>query len=435
MNLATGRIYNSISKPFFYMVIVLVVLNIFTPLRLITDGIRYLNILEFLKGNLDSGSVAAHDFLPHGYPWFLYLLSRLHLLNAASITIANIFSVFIACILIANLLKIESPWLYISLVFIAFVNVKHFTLPVSDQLFTLTFVAGIYLWTKTFNGKVIYAIPALIVTGMSIYLRSAGVAVLLGVLFYTCYLNRGRLIRDKKVLVFLGIMFLMFGAVFIFYLKTLEKKVDYLKQLNLESMAQKPFSIVERLLLHIKEIGEITLNIPYDKLSPLIKLHAFDFAQILICIIGLLSLYIYYKAVKILRLYRLLIFWVGLAYLALIFLWPFYDTRFLIPLFPFLTLLLFYYLFSILKSNILKAVPIALYVVFGLAGLFYSDAMSLNKQFFLKHYGFDPNLTKAYQIHFENERNNTSPIYNINNDNTLYLLETYDGKPGAAKSK
>jgi hypothetical protein len=137
----------------FGIVMLLILVNLFSPLRLNTDGIRYLNILEFLKGNLDNSSYASKDFLPHGYPWLLYFLDRLHLLSAWLITLVNIASVLISSCLLAGLLKIKNKLIYFTLVMISFINIKQYTLPISDQLFTLLFIASIYFWTLFLNGK------------------------------------------------------------------------------------------------------------------------------------------------------------------------------------------------------------------------------------------------------------------------------------------
>jgi hypothetical protein len=63
-----------------------------------------------------------------------------------------------------------------------------------------------------------------------------------------------------------------------------------------------------------------------------------------------------------------------------------------------------------------------------LTGLFYSDALSLNKPFFLNHYGFDPELTKYYKVHFDNAKlkHGGWPVYNRIDNNVPYLLEKYD---------
>jgi len=63
-----------------------------------------------------------------------------------------------------------------------------------------------------------------------------------------------------------------------------------------------------------------------------------------------------------------------------------------------------------------------------LVSLIFSCAMSLNRSFFLKHYGNDPVLTEKYREYFKARSTAGQPahLHTIHEDNTLYLLETYD---------
>ena len=78
----------------FFIVLTLYFLNIFSILRLNVDVFRYFSIVEFLDGN-KMFSYAKNDFYPHGYPQLLRTLIFFKILNQQSITIINIFAVFI----------------------------------------------------------------------------------------------------------------------------------------------------------------------------------------------------------------------------------------------------------------------------------------------------------------------------------------------------
>src|ERR1700679_3591104 len=103
------KLLNRVSTAFFCFVLVLVLINTFSPLRLNIDSIRYLRILEVFKGGLTKNSDAAHDFLPHGYPWLLYLLDKFQALNSFSITLINIVSILISSYLFTKILNISNP--------------------------------------------------------------------------------------------------------------------------------------------------------------------------------------------------------------------------------------------------------------------------------------------------------------------------------------
>lgn len=419
------------SAGIFGITLLLVVLNIFTPLRLNTDGIRYLNILEYLKGNLDKNSGAAHDFLPHGYSSYLLLLDKIHLLCAASITLTNIFSVFFSSYVLAKILKIENKLIYYTIVLISFINIKQYTLPISDQVFALLFITGIYFWFYFFKGRLYFIIPALLITMASIYVRTAGIATLMGVILYIIYLNRNKILKRKILSGLIALLIIVFLICFISNLSFFENKIDYIKQLKLEEVIKNPFLIVGRLLIHFQEFGEITLNIPYSKLSAIVHISNFNLSLYLLIALGIISLWIAGKVIIYLKFYSSFVFWALVSYLLMIFLWPFYDTRFLLPIVPLIIYFLFYYLFSSGKVRYPQIAYLLVYASFGLISLAYSDALSLNKTFFLNHYGFDPVLTNDYKIHFENEKLNVAdkPVYDINKDDVLYLLEEYDRKP------
>lgn len=423
------------NKPFaatiFCFVMFLVLLNLFTPLRLNTDGIRYLNIIEYLTGNLDKNSFAAHDFLPHGYSLFLLFFEKIHLLSPALITLINIVCTLTSSYILAKLLKIENRLIYFSIVMISFINIKQFTLPISDQLFTLLFILSVYFWVTFFSGRLYFIIPALIITVISIYVRTAGVAIIIGVLLYIVYLNKKIILKKKILSGVIAILIIFFMIIFIGNLSFFEKKIDYIRQLELEGMVKNPFSIIKRLFIHFQELGEVAINIPYSKLSSIIHPKVFDISLYILIVAGIISLYIIFKSVIYLKLYNSLVFWTFLSYLMMIFLWPFYDTRFLVPIIPLFIYLFYYYISNLFKIRYLKILQIALYVSLGLISLVYSDALSLDKSFFLKHYGFDPKLTENYRSHFKNQTLDISqkPVYDINKYNQLYLLEKYDRGP------
>jgi hypothetical protein len=408
---------------FFCFVTLLVLLNIFTPLRLNVDAIRYLNILQYLEGLAGKNSVAAHDFLPHGYPWLLFLLDKLHLLNPASITLINILSVLLACWVLSKLFPVPNKLLFFSLGMLSFINIKHFTLPLADQLFVLLFITAIYLWTEFFNGKRYYILPCLLLTALSIFVRTAGIALVPAVIFYIIYRYRKELVAHKSML-YAGIILLCAGIIVFFAkLSFLETKVDYLNQLKLMAMIGEPYSILERFSMHFKEIGEAILNIPYSKLTGIIKVGSFDTAEYLLIIIGILAVYIFIRAIIRLKLYDQYIFWAFLSYLVMIFLWPFYDTRFLLPVVPLLIYLFFTYLIRFVNDKRVKIVSFVVYVLLGMVSLLYSDALSLNRNFFLNHYGFDGQLTNEYRTYYNNRG---SASYNIDTNNVQFLLEKYN---------
>lgn len=402
--------------------------NVFGPLRLNTDAIRYLGILEYLNGNLPETSSAAKDFFPHGYPEFLRILEKCHLLSSITITIVNILSVIISGAIFIKLFKIENIKLYYILILLSFVNIKEYALPISDQLFTLLFSIAIYLWTITFDKRLYYyIIPALLFTFLSIYVRTAGITIIGGVIFYLLYANKDSLVKYKKI-VLTATLFLVtiIALLFIENLSIIERKVDYVKQLNLEELTKNPLLIFARLLVDVKELGELTINIPYSKLSSILKNETFSAA--ILCLAGFICFYRLLITIKKLKPFSSPYFWIFCSYLVMVFVWPFYDTRFLTPVIPILIYFLFNFLFSSGKIAPIKIALLGLYLAFGVVSSVYSSAISLNKNFFISHYGFDPVLTKKYSTHFQNQTSGKTDTlgHNLKEDPVIYWLQKYD---------
>lgn len=425
-------LYNPrIITSFFICVLLLTFLNIFSPLRLNTDSIRYLGILEYLKGNLAKTSTAANDFLPHGYPELLKTLEKYRLLSSITITIVNILSVLISAAVFIKLFQIKKIKLFYVLILLSFVNIKEYALPMSDQLFTLLFSVSIYLWTVTFNKRGhYYIIPALLFTFLSICVRTAGISIIGGVVGYLLYANKHYLFRNKKITLAATLVFATTaGFFFIDNLSFIEGKVDYIRQLKLEELSKNPFSILSRLLTHIQELGEVTINIPYSKLSSLLRNETFSIA--ILYLAGFSSVYRLFKIIKKLDSFSSPWFWVFCIYVTMVFVWPFYDTRFLTPAIPVLIYFLFDFLFNSDKTGFTKAALIGLYLMFGIVSALYSAVLSLNKNFFINHYGFDRNLTKKYAAHFQNQTSGKTDTitHNLKEDPVAYWLEKYDRSP------
>jgi len=415
----------------FTVVLLLTFLNVFSPLRLNTDSIRYFGILEYLKGNLAENSSPAQDFLPHGYPEFLRMLEKYHLLNSITITIVNILSVIITGAIFIKLFDIKNPKLYYVLILLSFVNIKEYALPMSDQLFTLLFSIAIYLWTITFNKHMYYCIiPALLFTFLSIYVRTAGITIIGGVIFYLLYANKRFFINHKKIAITAALFLVAVISLFVVEnLSVIERKVDYVRQLNLEELTKRPLLIFNRLLVHFKELGEVTINIPDSKLSSILRDQTVS-ASIL-CLAGLISFYRLFKIIKKLKPFSEPYFWIFCMYAVMVLLWPFYDTRFLTPVIPILIYFLFDFLFNSLKIAPVKIALIASYLVFGVVSSLYSAAISLNRNFFISNYGFDAALTKKYSIHFQNQASGKmdTTAHNLKQDAIIYWLEKYDRSP------
>ncbi len=379
-----------------------------------------------MKGNLDKTSDAAHDYLPHGYPWLLLFLDKLYLLCPGVITFINIICVLAGSYILAGIFDIRDKIIYLSLVLISFVCIKHYTLVVADEVFTLIFISAIYFWSKFFSGERLFIIQAVILSCLGVLVRSAGVAVIAGAVLYAIFLYRRQLFKRKIVLIAFITVCIVSIAIFIFNINFFERHIDYVKQLDIEDILTNPFSFFQRIGFHLQELGEIAINAPFSKVSGVFGNNVLYFFVATGLVIFVAVFYIIYK----LKIYNKFYFWVFICYLLIILIWPFYDTRFMIPVIPFFI----YFFLQYLHTYKLKYVTIitgAAYLIFGLSSLCYSDLLSVNKTFFVKHYGADTVLSENYRIHFNMEINKPhgTTVNDINKDNELYLLDKYDKKP------
>ena len=144
-------------------VAILTVFNICTPLRITTDSFRYFNIMEYLNGSLGNDSYAAVDFYPHGYPRLLQWLNSCHLLNAGVLVSINILSVTAAAYIFTKLFPVKNLPVFLAFVLLSFINIKHITLPIADQLFTLVLFASVLCAVKGFERKYYWFVPAIII--------------------------------------------------------------------------------------------------------------------------------------------------------------------------------------------------------------------------------------------------------------------------------
>ncbi len=434
-NLVGPKFYNTpqfmknFDTSLFILVVILVVLNVFSPLRLNTDSVRYVNIMEYLNGSLDHNSIAAHDFFPLGYPRLLQLLGKLNIFNSFTVTLINILSVTMASYVLAVLFKIENKLLFLSFTLLSFLNIKHVSLPIADQFYLLPFTLSIYCFAKVFKGNYKFLIPAILFTCLALYMRTAGVVILGGVVFYILYSKKHVLINNKYLLA--GFILLVIAVVVIIGLKLqmLEQKVSYLKQLDIDIMIQHPGSIIDRLSTHFKEIGEFAINLPASKLgSTSAAPGIYNKADFLFIFLGLIAFIFICRVIIVQKLYKHFAFWVFFSYGIMIFLWPFYDTRFLIPFIPVFIYLLFPYFNAYVKKGYVTAIYAIVFILLGFVSLLYSDALSFNKNFFITHYGGNAAMTEQYKIHFFKNNSQAPAKSNSDSDKNriLYLLDKYD---------
>lgn len=399
----------------FFIILTLYFLNIFSILRLNVDVFRYFSIVEYLDGN-KMYSFAKNDFYPHGYPQLLRLLIFFKILNQQSITIINIFAVFIGSFFYFKVFEIKKNSIFLILILLNWVIIKHFTLAVPDIIFMALSAIIIYLFKKLIiNFNIILFSIVVIFIIFCIYLRTAGIFLPASFILY--YLIK-YLQLVKRYQLYLIIIFII-SAIFIFYfnLDYLEFKFSYIKQLNLNSLfLTNDANIINRLAIHFRELGEVILNIGTSKLEYLIGPML---AKFILITIGLFfSSYALYF-IHLNKYHNHFLFYPFLLYFIMIFLWPFYDSRFFIPIIP----LILMFIKKVFENKYLikfKSFYLLIYLLVGIVSLSYSTYFSLNKDIFINKYGNNVNLRNNYKYVF---KNNTT--LNVDS-NFTFILKKYN---------
>ncbi len=409
------------------LVAILVALNVFTPLRLSFDSMRYLNIMELLQGKLGEGSFAAIDFFPHGYSYLLLSLENVNLLSSAAIVVINILSVMMTGLLFCRLFPVKNRVIFVIFLFLSFINIKHFTLLLSDQLFTWMLLLSCCYWVKFFENGRKHLLPSILFSVITIYLRTAGIVLPIGLLLYAVYINRDKLFGSKllKGSILVGAIAVI--ALTLVKLPALEDKVYYLKQLEINKMLHNPVSVLERINVHLQEMGECMVNIPASQIGRMLHIEG-PFVRWIYIFIGVWVLVrIISNAIR-LDIQKYFATWVILVYFLMVLVWPFYDTRFLIPMIPFILYLVFPFFYSAKYPRFVMAAVAGVYILFGIVSLLYSTALSLDHDKFLQYYGNSPQMTESYRQYFT-KRPLPGPIpqqTDADPDRVLYLLYMYD---------
>lgn len=399
-------------------------MNVLSPLRINTDVARYLNIMEYLQGKLGAGSCAATDFYPHGYPQMLSLLSVCGMLNVKVLVAINMLSVLLAAYLFTQLFPTKNKPLFVALVLLSFVNIKHITLPVADELFTFVLLLATLMAKKGFEKHYAWFLPALLLALLSMYLRTAGIVFFGGLLFYLVYLFVARYKSHKHYKLIASATVLLVLAALAVIIVVLQYKSSYLQQLMPEGPYAKHY-ISKRLRYHFQELGEVLVNLPSSQLSGRVHSNFVNYFFILVGALVLLRMVLVVAAGKLVKQVPA---WVMLCYTAMVLLWPFYDTRFMIPLIPFVLYVVFPQFREGGDTRYVHVGTMAFFILMGFISLAYSDALSLSKERFLKSYGNDPKLTRAYQQHFNklDVGQQAAAHHDMDSLRTVYLLDKYD---------
>jgi hypothetical protein len=403
-------------------------LQLASPLRLNTDAVVFLSLAEsFING---------HGFLykgmpshfPPGYPALLSLLDFVGLSYSWGFIAANIIFLAIGNIILFYIcrkkLRFNKTYSYIVIILslLSWVMIKHITLPLSDITFYGLSMGAIgalsYAETAENKYRKFFFVIGIFLACLAVTVRTIGIAIFVAIVFKTLYKkmqeNKSslfKLLRTHKVLLIVlsvamisTIIALINTRYFEEGLKTYYDHGGFLRGIL--------FIWVNRLL----ELGELSVNISIAKIPnimiPIIMIIGLAFLGVII--------YVFYY-----RQHNLIIldFYV-IAYLLIIFFWPYNDSRFWLPIVPLVISLVAIFMEKVSFSRLLTAGLCAYIMIFslmGLAALGYSTRISLADSRFPDLYTNHEELRNTYRIFLSNK----DMAKELHGNEVLHLLRRF----------
>ncbi len=420
----------------FVVVAIVYLLQIGSPLRLVNDGIDYL--LQ-ASSAADGGGFqihGVHSMRPPGYPFLILLLDKIGLGTSLAIVALNCLALAVGSWATYGALRIsfgfsrETSRMLTLLTPMSFVMVRNVTYPLSDICFFGAAMPCILLLLRAERHtardrfrRIALVLPLLL---FCIELRTIGITLIPALLWAAIGgVDGGRkiyaLLARHRVVTFVVLLVVVVTAGKIFL------DSQYMR-FNLPTFQHRGVlrSIVANIRDHTLEWGEMTANVPASRLpGPLqLPLRIAGALVIVACAAGVWSRR---KSVDSVMLYVL-----GSA--AIVFAYPWFDSRLWLPIMPFLMGYVLLGLERFIPKKPLRLLEIAYCLIFCLGGalaLGYSTRLTLAGDRFPELFG-DGRLRPTYQYAFRGEKPSDPAALN---EDALYLLRRYDWRLSRRKPR
>jgi hypothetical protein len=355
--------------------VLLYLVQVFTPLRLTSDGINYLSLADSAatKGVIVAFRQPNFPF-PKGYPLFVYLLMAAGIFSSATLVITNLllFGLGLAFsfrTLITLGFQRSHASIACLLTFLSFVAVKFITQGMSDFLFFALSAAACWSMTLRSRYKWLAILPCV---ALAIEVRLIGLALIFPLAATAWPFVR----KHPAVLAASSIVTLaLVSAGALAGRPYLLKNFQMLRNNGLGRFLGK------NIVAHCQDFGELATNVPFSKLP------AWSYAFTLI--VGGLALVVFFAGIVALRgrpgwssLYMI-------GYAGVVLPWPYTDPRFWLPAMPFV-LLTMHAGWTMLCRKAPKRIVSAYCIVFcalGFVSLGYSTWLTFSGAKFPYRYG------------------------------------------------
>ena len=366
----------------FVLAVLLYVLQVFTPLRLTTDGVAYLSLAD-LAATQGFPALAHTEFqFPKGYPAFVFVLMKVGIFSSASMVLVNLicFAVGVALsfrtLLALGFERFQAVMACV-LTVLSFAAVKHITQGMSDFLFFALAATACWFMTLQSRLKWLAILPCV---ACALEVRFIGLALLFPLAAMTWSSAKKRPVALARTgLVVAGLMIAGVWAGRHYVLKNFQI-------LRLGGLAQ---FLGRNVIAHFQDFGEMMLNVPASKLPV--------WAYGVTLLVGIIAIVCFWTGIVVLwrRSPWCAAYMAG--YCCLILPWPYTDPRFWLPAMPFVLLTLYAGASAVLKASFktaLEGVPklavVAYCILFcglGFAALGYSTWLTFSGPKFPDRYG------------------------------------------------
>jgi hypothetical protein len=384
----------------------LYILQIFTPLRLTTDGITYLSFADAAARGNGLTTIRGTSFVfPKGYPFFLFVMIRTGIFSSATLVASNLVFLGLALLfsfqsLTALGFRREVATIACLLTYMSYATVKFVTQAMSDFLFFFLAACAFWLMTRKSAYRWLAVLPAL----CAVEVRLVGVALFVPIAFLVWEWAAK---RPKLLIPIVSIAACCVGIGI-----WAGRRYFVRNSTLLHSYGMGHFLWLSG-VTHCEDFGQLIFNVPWSKLpaGTAVLIIGTGAIAILLFVMGVIAMF---RSAPLISCY--------LAGCSLLILpWPYTDPRFWLPVMP-------YAVVAIWKgiTQIFERVPrwtlVAYTVLFSIAGfaaLGYSTWITFSGANFPYRYG-DGELQSVYLAHCP------ASTASGNNKDALNLLRRYE---------
>lgn len=431
--IAKARNFSSFTTLAIALVSIVYVVQVATPLRLITDGIEYLMQASSAVDGAGFRVHAVKTIHPSGYPALIFVLGKAGVGKSWAIVALNCLLVGIGCSIAYVLLrrslqlKAEIAQLICLMTLLSSVMIRNVTSPLSDISYFCASSACLLLLLRaeaeSGSGRFWRLILVLSLLAFTIEIRMVGIALIPAFLWSMIGGEVGarkiaRWLQERKLTPWVVMLLLVAVTYGIIRTRPVLLRSDYV-QFNLPIVRKKGVlgTIGVDFLSHTTEWAEIMLNVTIAKTPHLFRpaLHIVGLLPLLLCGTG-----IWLRRGKLDSVVLYMI-----AFSGIVLLYPWCDTRLWLPVLPLLMGYVALGVIHYVPARRIRAITVpycALYCLIGVVALGYTTRITLAGRGFPDLYG-DGRLAATYRLALFGEApKNPKDI----DQDALYLLRRYE---------